>query len=272
MPLAHTQRPSAPDSHTTDTTLNQQYDTLMAHFTAGEHGRVELGAGEDRVAVREMLQAAAQRRNLQLTFRRGRGPLTFRVEALQKAAKRAAQRSEAPAMPAEVGAPAPAVAAPAQESAPEQPVSAPHKPVRPRKAAPVAAQRRAPQQTAEPSKAPAGAPAQQTAEPSKAPAGAPAQQAAPAPETNRPRPQQRAQRAPEQRGTRGPDQRGTRAADQRASSTNRRDNADNRRKSDDRRASSSRYDDMLPRWMREGERPAGQNGRSRGDGKRRTRS
>ena len=109
MPLAHTQRPSTSDSHAIDNSMNQQYDTLMAHFAAGEHGRVELGAGEDRVAVREMLQAAAQRRGLQLTFRRGRGPLTFQVAALQKPAKRAAQRSASTAVaPVETAAPAPA--------------------------------------------------------------------------------------------------------------------------------------------------------------------
>ena len=265
MPLAHTQRPSTSDSHAIDNSMNQQYDTLMAHFAAGEHGRVELGAGEDRVAVREMLQAAAQRRDLQLTFRRGRGPLTFRVEALQKPAKRAAQRSEASAIPVEAIAPAPAVATPVQEAASERPTDTPHKPVRPRKAVPAPAQRPAPQQNAEPSKAAAPAPVQQVA---------------PDADTNRPRPQPRAQRAPEQRGTRGPEQRSTRGPEQRstrgpeqrASSTNRRNNADTRRKSDERRPGNSRYDDMLPRWMREGERPAGQTGRSRGDGKRRTRS
>lgn len=251
MPLARTQRPSAPDSRTTNDTTNHEYDALMAHFAAGEHGRVELGAGEDRVAVREMLQAAAQRRGLQLTFRRGRGPLTFQVAALQKPAKRAAQRSASTAVaPVETAAPAPAEAvAPATAmAAPERPADAPHKPVRPRKPAPAAAQRPTPQQTAEPS---------------QASAPPPAQQAAPAPDTNRPRPQQqRAQRSPE-RGTRGPEQRAT---------SNRRNTTDNRRKSDERRPGNSRYDDMLPRWMREGERPAGPNGRSRGDGKRRTRS
>ena len=244
MPLAHTPRPGVPNSHTTDDAMTQLYDAHMAHFSAGDHGQVELGAEENRVAVREMLQAAAQRRGLQLTFRRGRGPLTFRVEALQKPARRAAQRSASPAAPAQAPAAAEAATPPPAEvpapaaAAPEPISSAPHKPVRPRKATP-AAQRPAPQQTAEPSQPAPPAPA--------------ARQAAPAPASNRPRPQ---------RGTRPPEQR----------ASNRRDGADNRRKNDDRRPGNSRYDDMLPRWMREGERPAGQAGRARGDGKRRTRS
>ena len=57
------------------------YDAYLADFTAGDRGRIELLAGEQRAAVRRRLQAAAQRRGLALRFRFGPGPLTFRVEA-----------------------------------------------------------------------------------------------------------------------------------------------------------------------------------------------
>jgi hypothetical protein len=58
----------------------QEYDALLEAFAVGDHGRAELVDDEQRLTVRQRLQAAARRRNLALRFRPGRGPLIFRVD------------------------------------------------------------------------------------------------------------------------------------------------------------------------------------------------
>jgi hypothetical protein len=83
--------------------IAREYDAHLAGFVPGDYGRAELHAGEERAEVRVRLQAAAERRGLQLRFRPGRGPLTFHV-------------ASAPAV--EPAAPTHAKAAPAVAQAP----------------------------------------------------------------------------------------------------------------------------------------------------------
>ena len=59
----------------------REYDTYVADFAAGDYGRAELAADEQRKVVRGRLQAAARRRGLALRFRPGpNAALIFRVE------------------------------------------------------------------------------------------------------------------------------------------------------------------------------------------------
>jgi len=102
----------------------QEYDTYLSGFVAGDHGCVELGAGEQRPVVRDQLQAAARRRDLALRFRPGRGPLIFYVEAAPALlTERQPARPVAPAEPtARPPAPAkPAVQRPSAQAAPPEP-------------------------------------------------------------------------------------------------------------------------------------------------------
>ena len=60
----------------------REYDAYVADFAAGDYGRVELAAHEQRKVVRVRLHAAARRRGLVLRFRPGPSKaLIFRVEA-----------------------------------------------------------------------------------------------------------------------------------------------------------------------------------------------
>lgn len=130
------------------TLVAQEYDTYLSGFVVGDHGRVELGAGEQRPVVRDHLQAAARRRNLALRFRPGRGPLIFYVERapVQAAAPSAAPPDPRPAAPAPPPTAEPLrpsrVAAPTAESprpnrmARERPARAQQRPRATRQAAP----------------------------------------------------------------------------------------------------------------------------------------
>ena len=62
--------------------IAREYDAYVATFAAGDYGRAELAAHEQRKQVRRRLHAAARRRGLALRFRPGPGPaLIFHVEA-----------------------------------------------------------------------------------------------------------------------------------------------------------------------------------------------
>jgi hypothetical protein len=113
----------------------------LSGFVAGDHGRVELGAGEQRPVVRDQLQAAARRRDLALRFRPGRGPLIFSVEpAPARLAKRAPTLTPAPAEP--VARPAARVEAVVRRPAAPAATPEPPKPSRAARERPAAPQQR----------------------------------------------------------------------------------------------------------------------------------
>lgn len=75
-----------------------EYDRYLVDFAPGDYGEVQLDAADNRLTVRNRLQAAAARRGLALTFRRTTGPkLRFRVEATVDGAQNNA--GSAPAQP-----------------------------------------------------------------------------------------------------------------------------------------------------------------------------
>lgn len=59
-----------------------QYDALLADFSPGEWAEVDLDDGDNRLTVRNRLEAAATRRGLHLAFRRSSGTIVrFAIEA-----------------------------------------------------------------------------------------------------------------------------------------------------------------------------------------------
>ena len=59
----------------------RQYDALLTDFAPGEWAEVELDDGDNRLTVRNRLQAAAERRGYNLAFRRTSGNMVrFAVE------------------------------------------------------------------------------------------------------------------------------------------------------------------------------------------------
>lgn len=95
-----------------------EYDTYLQEFAAGDYGEVQLDENDNRLTVRNRLQAAAGRRSLKLTFRRTKGLLLrFRVEAATGAPGRA--EPAALAAVAEVPEPKPVTAA-SQEAPPAE--------------------------------------------------------------------------------------------------------------------------------------------------------
>lgn len=59
----------------------RQYDALLADFAPGEWAEVELDDGDNRLTVRNRLQAAAERRGFNLAFRRTSGNMVrFAIE------------------------------------------------------------------------------------------------------------------------------------------------------------------------------------------------
>lgn len=72
-------------------------DRYLVDFAPGDYGEVQLDAADNRLTVRNRLQAAAARRGVALTFRRTTGPkLRFRVEAADGSQNNA---GSAPAQP-----------------------------------------------------------------------------------------------------------------------------------------------------------------------------
>lgn len=223
MPSLHKRQSALAQPHADDLTA-RLYDDHLARFAAGDHGQVDLGDDEPREIVREQLQAAAQRRGLQLSFRRGRGPLRFRVEAIPTVL------ASPPITSAKRPKPATADTAPLAASTTLAPGASTVQPPTP---------------------------------------VAPATLPEPAAETQPPLPLPPI-RPRQQRPLRADTQPPKRAHTPRENSPRR--EAAPRRQNDDRRTSNSRYDDVLPRWMREGERATSQPNRRRNDSKRRTRS
>lgn len=63
-----------------------QYDALLADFAPGEWAEVDLDDGDNRLTVRNRLEAAANRRGLHLAFRRTSGRMVrFAIEAVPPA-------------------------------------------------------------------------------------------------------------------------------------------------------------------------------------------
>lgn len=61
--------------------IEEQYDEFFRDYNAGDYGEAELEEGEKRLTVRNRLRAAAQRRNLNIEFKRTRGDvLRFKVQ------------------------------------------------------------------------------------------------------------------------------------------------------------------------------------------------
>lgn len=59
-----------------------QYDALLADFAPGEWAEVDLDDGDNRLTIRNRLEAAATRRRLHLAFRRTSGRMVrFVIEA-----------------------------------------------------------------------------------------------------------------------------------------------------------------------------------------------
>lgn len=59
-----------------------EYDTYLLDFAPGDYGEVQLDDGDNRLTIRNRLQAAAARRDLTLSFRRTIGPrLRFQIVA-----------------------------------------------------------------------------------------------------------------------------------------------------------------------------------------------
>lgn len=58
------------------------YDTLVAEFAVGEYGEIGLGVDEKKPTVKKNIQAAFNRRGLNLDWRRGKADtLRFQVVA-----------------------------------------------------------------------------------------------------------------------------------------------------------------------------------------------
>jgi hypothetical protein len=53
--------------------IEQQYDTILSDYAAGEYGEAALEPDEKRLTVRNRLRAAAVRRGLEIDFRRTNG-------------------------------------------------------------------------------------------------------------------------------------------------------------------------------------------------------
>lgn len=59
-----------------------EYDTYLLDFAQGDYGEVQLDEGDNRLTIRNRLQAAAARRQLALSFRRTTGPkIRFQIVA-----------------------------------------------------------------------------------------------------------------------------------------------------------------------------------------------
>ena len=53
--------------------IEDQYDTILSDYAAGEYGEAALESDEKRLTVRNRLRAAALRRGLEIDFRRTNG-------------------------------------------------------------------------------------------------------------------------------------------------------------------------------------------------------
>ena len=53
--------------------IEEQYDTILSDYAAGEYGEAALEPDENRISVRNRLRAAAVRRGLGIDFRRTNG-------------------------------------------------------------------------------------------------------------------------------------------------------------------------------------------------------
>lgn len=108
------QRPLSPRAR-----IAQEYDALLADFSIGDYGSVDLAVGDNRLTTRNRLRAAARRRGMDLRFRPGPNTaLIFQV----------LQASPGQPRPARTVAARPAPAAPAAEpiqAAPATPAPAP---------------------------------------------------------------------------------------------------------------------------------------------------
>lgn len=103
--------------------IASQYDDYLVDFAPSEYGEVQLDEEDNRLTIRNRLQAAANRRGLALTFRRTTGPmLRFRVEAAN-----GSQRQEVQSQSVEEVQPEPATVI----SEETQPVEAPKRRGRP---------------------------------------------------------------------------------------------------------------------------------------------
>lgn len=62
--------------------IEEQYDSIIGEYSAGDYGEAMLEPGENRLTVRNRLKAAARRRNLSIDFRRTKEDLLrFQVVA-----------------------------------------------------------------------------------------------------------------------------------------------------------------------------------------------
>lgn len=86
--------------------IEEEYDSILSEYQAGEYGEAELDPNEKRLTVRNRLRAAALRRGLGIEFHRGprnSGRLRFLVvsgEKLEKSPsprRKSADSAEAPA-------------------------------------------------------------------------------------------------------------------------------------------------------------------------------
>ena len=60
--------------------VEEQYDTILSEYSAGDYGEAELDSEEKRLTIRNRLKAAAQRHGLALEFKRTTGnTIRFRV-------------------------------------------------------------------------------------------------------------------------------------------------------------------------------------------------
>lgn len=82
--------------------VEEEYDALLRDYGEGDYGEAELGAGENRITVRNRLKSAALRRDLSLDFKRTKGNvLRFHVVSSNGTAAKAPQVMHAPHLPVE---------------------------------------------------------------------------------------------------------------------------------------------------------------------------
>lgn len=194
----------------------QEYDSLLVDFNLGDYGEAALHANERRATVRNRLQAAAKRGGFVLRFRRTSGPfLVFKVEPegslLPRRRRRAKETSSDSSTVAAKAAQTPAATAHASAQVPER-------------------------------KARVGRPRKPVQTPPAATQAAPAAQTAPVVHDNE---TMAADRQPIEH-PRG--RRGHRAAYERYKDSRR---ANGSTSATGNSRSQSRYNDTLPRWMRD---------------------
>lgn len=105
--------------------IEEEYDTFLQGYSAGDYGEAQLGEDENRITVRNRLKAAATRAGMNLDFKRTKGP-TLRFQVTGEASRRASTQQDTEAAESVDS---------AQESAEDAPAAPKRRGGRPRKKA-----------------------------------------------------------------------------------------------------------------------------------------